>query len=128
MLHICPQQAPQCQPAPNRGLLRPTLTAVREAASEVTVTGTINGSPSSRYLIELFGNSTSVDGESELFLDDMPAFTDESGVAAFSLRIDRSRLAGIRAVTATMTSDDGATSVPSAPLPIKSTSRRLESQ
>ena len=128
MLHICPQHAPQCQPAPNRGLLRPTLTAVREAASEVTVTGTINGSPSSRYLIELFGNGAATGEESELFLDDIPAFTDESGVATFSLRIDRSRLAGLRAVIATMTSDDGATSAPSAPLPIKPTSRRLESQ
>jgi len=128
MAHICPQHEPQCQPAPNRGLLRPTLTSVREAVSDVTITGTLNGSPSSRYLIELFGNGTSVDGESEVFLDDSPAFTDERGVAAFSLRIDRSRLAGMRAVAATITSVEGATSAPSAPLPIKLSSRRVESQ
>jgi 3-dehydroshikimate dehydratase len=128
MLRICPQAAPACQPAPNRGLLPPALTAVREAASVIDVTGTIKGLPSSRYLVEVFGNATAIDGDSEQFLDDTAAFTDDSGVAAFSLRIDRLRLAGLRAVTATMTSDDGATSGLSAPLAITPSSRRLENQ
>jgi 3-dehydroshikimate dehydratase len=128
MLHICPQHAPPCQSAPNHGLVRPTLTAVRGAVSEMTLTGTLHGSPSSRYVIELFGNASATGDDSELFLDDTAAFTDRSGVATFSLRIDQSRLAGVRAITATMTSDDGATSAPSEPLPIKPSSRRLENQ
>jgi 3-dehydroshikimate dehydratase len=128
MLRICPQAAPACQPAPNRGLLRPVLTAVREAVSAIEVTGTIKGSPSSRYLVEVFGNATAIEGDGEQFLDDTAVFTDDNGVAAFSLRIDRPRLAGLRALTATMTSDDGATSAPGAPLLIKPSSRRLESQ
>jgi 3-dehydroshikimate dehydratase len=127
MLHICPQHAPQCQPAPNRGLSGPTLTSIQETVSDVSITGTLNGAPSSRYLVEVFANRRSI-GESEQFLDETPAFTDEKGSGTFSLRIDRSRLAGMQAVTATITSDDGATSSLSAPLAIKPSSRRLESQ
>ena len=95
MLRVCPQQAPQCQPAPNRGQLPPTLTSVRQVVSEVTITGTLNGAPSSRYLVELFANSSLL-GESEQLLDDTPVLTDQSGVATFSLRVDRSRLAGMQ--------------------------------
>lgn len=122
--HICPQNAPQCQPAPNQALVRPTLGTARTIAGELTVTGTANGAPTTRYMVELFGNTDASSGESELFLDTSTVHTDASGVAVFTIKIDRSRAQTVRAVTATITSDDGATSPLSAALQLKDASGR----
>lgn len=124
---ICPQQALPCQAAPNHGLSRPTLTSAREIGTVVAVTGTLSGPPQSRCLVEVFGNRVSIGDEAEQFLEAIPAVTDERGVATFTLRIERSRLDGIRAVTATSTSADGATSPLSAALPITLASGKLPS-
>jgi 3-dehydroshikimate dehydratase len=122
--HICPQSAPQCQPAPNRALLRPTLAAARTIAGGLTVTGTAHGAPTTRYTVELFGNTDANSGESELFLDASAVHTDAAGVAAFTIKIERPRAEPVRAVTATITSDDGATSPLSVALQLKDSSGR----
>jgi 3-dehydroshikimate dehydratase len=121
---ICPQQAPQCQPAPNGGLAGPTLLSAHATANELTITGTLTGVPASRYLIELFGNVGADSVESERFLDDSAAYTDAAGVAAFTMRVERSRVERVRTLTATMTSDEGATSPLSAAIQIKNGSSR----
>ncbi|HEX8029900.1 MAG TPA: right-handed parallel beta-helix repeat-containing protein [Vicinamibacterales bacterium] len=122
--YICPAHAPQCQPAPNQGLSSPAITTALASASDVTVTGTLRGAPTRRYLVELFGNTDPTSAESERFLDSVPASTDASGAATFTMRFNRAHVDGIRSLTATITSDDGATSPLSATYPFKHTPSR----
>jgi 3-dehydroshikimate dehydratase len=122
--HICPQNAPKCQPAPNAGANRPTLTTARATATELTVTGTLTGTPTRRYVVELFGNTDAGSGESEMFLDETPVYTDAAGAASFTMRIERTRAARVHALTATVTSDEGATSALSAAIELKEGSSR----
>jgi 3-dehydroshikimate dehydratase len=117
--HICPERAPECQPAPNGGLRAPVLTSVRARGGDVTVSGTLTAAPASRYVVELFGNTRADGAESEVFLDAGPIFTDAAGHVAFTVRVSGPRLGpAIQAVTATATSADGATSPLSAALTI----------
>jgi 3-dehydroshikimate dehydratase len=122
--HICPEHAPQCQPSPNRGLLSPTLTTARANAGELIVSGTLRGTPRTRYTLELFGNTDPSSSESERFLDEHPVYTDTAGVGAFTMRLERSRVDRIRGLTATITSNDGATSPLSPALQLKESSFR----
>jgi 3-dehydroshikimate dehydratase len=124
VLHICPQNAPQCQPAPNQGLIRPTLATARTTAGELTVSGAVSGAPTTRYTVELFGNTEATSGESERFLDAGPVYTNAAGVASFTMKVARARAEAIHAVTATITSDAGATSPLSAAVPLKDASTR----
>jgi 3-dehydroshikimate dehydratase len=118
--HICPDNAPTCQSAPNAGTRAPVVTEVRSSASGFLVTGTIAGSPTSRYLVEVFGNTSSGSQEAESFLGDIAVSTDRDGKATFAFRIDRtSSHLRIYSVTATATSADGATSPLSTALTVK---------
>ncbi len=122
--HICPENAPQCQAAPNRALARPKLTTSRSTAGEVTVSGTLTGSPATRYVVEMFGNTEADGAESELYLDENAVYTDAAGVASFTMRIDLGRADRVRSLTATITSDVGATSALSEALPLKAPQSR----
>jgi 3-dehydroshikimate dehydratase len=117
--HICPENAPQCQAAPNHALPKPKLTTGRSTTGEVTVSGTFTGSPATRYLVEMFGNSEANSSESELFLDESAVYSDAAGVASFTMRIGRNHVDRVRSLTATITSDDGATSALSDALQLK---------
>lgn len=119
--YVCPQHAPQCQPSPNRGLRAPILTSVREADHEITITGRLSAEPSRRYLIELFGNGAAHDSESEQFLVEQAIATAATGAASFTIRVARSSVDQVRSFTATVTSDEGATSPLSTALPRKDT-------
>jgi 3-dehydroshikimate dehydratase len=119
--YVCPQHASQCQPSPNRGLRPPQLMSVRESGNEIAITGSVNADPSRRYVVELFGNSDAQGAESEQFLVDQPIATDAAGMASFTIRIERSGADRVRSFTATVTSDEGATSPLCAALPRKET-------
>lgn len=114
--YICPQHAPQCQALPNRGLRAPVLSSVRESTREVAVAGAFSGEPSRRYLVELFGNIELQSPESEQFLTDHVIATDATGAASFTIHVDRASAERLRTFTATVTSDEGATSPLSAAL------------
>ena len=122
--YICPEQAPRCQPAPNGGLRPPTLSGARAAGGDLQVDGTVSGAATSRYVVELFGNTDASSVEAELFLGERAVFTDAAGAIAFTLRVqpvqgDRP----IRSVTATVTSADGATSPLSGPRRVVTTNQ-----
>jgi len=119
--YICPQHAAQCQPSPNRGVRAPLLASLRESGNEIAINGSLSAEPSRRYVVELFGNSDAQSAESEQFLVDQPIATDAAGAASFTIRIERSSADRLRSFTATVTSDDGATSPLSAALPRKET-------
>ena len=128
-LHICPHNGTTCQPAPNAGLLAPTLTGARLEGNALHVEGTVVAPPMSRYVVELFGNSDSRSQEAELFLGEGAVYTDHEGKATFALDVERIVGNGrLYSVTATLTSADGATSPLSSARAIRpSTSRERPS-
>ena len=77
-----------------------------------------------RYTVELFGNNDVRSRESERFLDASPVYTDAAGVATFTMKIQGPPSEAIHAVTATVTSEEGATSPLSAALQLKDPSSR----
>jgi 3-dehydroshikimate dehydratase len=124
LLHICPDNAPRCQPSPNGGLRSPTLAAAREKGDVISVSGTIAAAPTSRYVVELFGNADPSRGEAEVFLSDIAVRTDSRGNAAFTIDLEYRRAGeGIGSLTATVTSNEGATSPLSAARIVESSSR-----
>jgi 3-dehydroshikimate dehydratase len=111
LLHICPHEAPDCQPMPNGGLAAPVITAVRRTNAGIAVSGSITAAPATRYVIELFGNAVADAREGEAFLGDVAVATDASGTGTFLVTVTRAALTGPTAsFTATATSADGATS------------------
>lgn len=108
--HICPHEAPGCQAMPNGGLAAPALTAVRWSGARLVVEGRVTGAPTSRYLIEIFGNARTGATEGERFLGDGDVHTDAAGTGVFTLTIDVSGVSRPASITATATSPDGATS------------------
>lgn len=120
---ICPKRAPRCQPDPHRGVMPPTITGAHATGTELTVTGVVTGMPSSRYALELFGNTDAKTGEAEIFLDETPVYTDAAGAATFIVRVAAARASrNVRSVTATVTSEAGATSPLSAAKGVAETS------
>jgi 3-dehydroshikimate dehydratase len=109
--HICPHQAPACQPMPNGGLAAPVITATRRTTDGFAVSGTIAAAPATRYVIEVFGNARADSREGAVFLGDAAVATDASGAGTFVVPVTRAALTGPAAsCTATATSADGATS------------------
>jgi 3-dehydroshikimate dehydratase len=109
--HICPENAPACQPAPNGGLLPPTLMSARQTGNALDVAGTIMALPMNRYTVELFGNIDPGTQEAQSFLGESTVVTDRDGKGTLTMRVDR-QIGDMRlySVTATLTSTDGATS------------------
>jgi len=126
--HICPDNAPRCQPSPNAGLRSPTLTLAREKGGAIRVSGMIAAAPRSRYVVELFGNADPNSGEAEVFLGDIAVRTDSHGSTTFTIDVDRRGARDdLGSVTATVTSGEGATSPLSGRRTVESSSseRRL---
>jgi len=109
--HICPDNAPVCQGAPNGGVLPPMLTTARQSGNTLDVTGTIAALPMKRYTVELFGNIDPGSQEAQSFLGETAVVTDRDGKTTFTMRADH-QIGDLRlySVTATLTSPDGATS------------------
>jgi 3-dehydroshikimate dehydratase len=117
LARICPDGAPNCQPLPNRGIAPPTIERVQRRGSEVVVQGRLEGTPSSRFTIEVFANRQAGSAEGEIFLADASVASDTAGRAAFSLIIPLTRGdAALLSFTATATSSEGGTSEFSKPV------------
>jgi 3-dehydroshikimate dehydratase len=114
---ICPDGAPNCQPAPNGGLAAPSLDSARKRGTELIAQGRLRGAPSSRFVVEVFGNRAAASVEGEIFLGETVVISDADGNGRFSLTVDVAKLgATLAAVTATLTSAAGATSEFSQPI------------
>jgi 3-dehydroshikimate dehydratase len=115
LTRICPDSAPNCQAAPNRGLVAPTIDSVRKSAAQLAVQGRLRATPRSRFTVEVFGNRDKRSSEGETFLGEAAVMTDADGVGTFALTVDAPG-AMPASFTATVTSSEGATSEFSAPV------------
>jgi len=115
LTRICPDSAPNCQAAPNRGLVAPTIDSVRKSAAQLAVQGRLRATPRSRFTVEVFGNRDKGGSEGETFLGEAAVTTDADGVGTFALTVDAPG-AMPASFTATVTSSEGATSEFSAPV------------
>jgi hypothetical protein len=90
---------------------------VQRRGSDVVVQGHLEGTPSSRFTIEVFANRQAGGAEGEIFLADASVASDAAGRAAFSLTIPMT-LGGVAppSFTATVTSSEGGTSEFSKPV------------
>ena len=117
LARICPDGAPNCQPLPNGGIAPPTIERVQRRGSEVIVQGRVEGTPSSRFTIEVFANRQAGGAEGEIFLADASVASDAAGRAVFSVTIPLAPGdAAPRSFTATVTSSEGGTSEFSKPV------------
>lgn len=107
---ICDAQgAPAgCQPLPNQNQPPPRLTGI-EAGH---LRGEVQGPPSSRLRVEVFGNPAGGD-EAEQYLGDVLVTSDAQGQGRFDYEIGD--VAGLRSFTTTVTTAEGATSALSTP-------------
>jgi WD40 repeat protein len=98
----------------------PTVTGANLSGSTLTVTGSLNSSPNTWYLVELFSNSTTNYSviEGQTFFDSLTIETDASGDSSFSITGPTQPGSSI---TATATSADGTTSQFSRPFLISPT-------
>ncbi|MDQ1091531.1 hypothetical protein QE400_000944 [Xanthomonas sacchari] len=106
-----------CQPPPNFGQAAPQLRAIERGAGVPQVQGTFTGRPGHLYTVELFGNRRPGDDEAERYLGRAEASVDAQGQGRFALPLEADS-ADLATLTATVTSDDGATSPLSAPLAV----------
>jgi len=120
LARICPDSAPNCQPPPNGGIAPPTIERVQRRGNEVVVQGRVEGTPSSRFTIEVFANRQAGGAEGEIFLADASVASDAAGRAAFSLTIPVTLHAAVPpSFTATVTSSEGGTSEFSKPVALE---------
>jgi 3-dehydroshikimate dehydratase len=116
LTRICPDEAPNCQTAPNNGIGAPTLDKVTRDGTTLTATGhAVLGIPASA-VIELYANPNAGDNEGEIFLGDITAKADANGRVTFSLTVPAPFGLVPTSFTATITSSDGATSEFSRPV------------
>jgi 3-dehydroshikimate dehydratase len=117
LARICPDGAPNCQPLPNGGIAPPTVERVQRRGSGIVVEGHVEGTPSSRFTVEVFANRQAGSAEGEIFLADASIASDTAGRAAFSLNIPAPLHAEVPlSFTATVTSSEGGTSEFSKPV------------
>src|SRR5262249_48436932 len=115
LARICPDGAPNCQPLPNGGIAAPTIERVQRRGGDVIVQGHLEGTPSARFMIEVFANRQAGGAEGEVFLANTSVASDTAGRAAFSLTIPMT-LRDAASFTATATSSEGGTSEFSRPV------------
>ncbi|WP_207950796.1 NosD domain-containing protein [Marinobacter sp. JSM 1782161] len=116
---ICALDGPAegCQETPNRGQKAPELLAVNvpdEGPAEIE--GELAGLSDSLYRVELFANRTPGETEAEAYLGFIRVALNDDGKATFRFPLAAEQLEGVRNVTATATTPDGATSMLSEPL------------
>jgi hypothetical protein len=87
----------------------PVLTSIQAVVSGTTITGTVQGTPSTPYTIQFFSNPVS-GPEGKTFLGQISVTTDGSGFAAFAANLTVSLNPTQPFITATATSAAGDTS------------------
>lgn len=105
-----------CEVTPNHDQQPPKLGAVQTTSQGTTLQGTISGRPDSLYRLEVFSNSQAKADEAEHYLGYQMVALDGKGHAEFHYAINRDDARQAANFTATVTSDDGATSTLSRPL------------
>jgi len=106
--HICPEGAPTCQAQPNNGIAPPSLEKITRSGTTLTATGRALAGGT----VELFGNRNAGDTEGEVYLGE--ARVGENG--QFSMTVDAPSISVPTGFTATVTSNEGATSEFSRPI------------
>src|SRR5207237_9984181 len=115
-----PERAPDRHPAPQPGLKAPMLAAAGATTDRIDVTVTLPGAPAGRYLVQVFGNSADGSAEAEIVLGEAAVPVRDRSDGSFAVSVAATGVAQkLRSITATVTSFDGATSLLSAPVPIK---------
>ncbi|MBH1592916.1 right-handed parallel beta-helix repeat-containing protein [Stenotrophomonas maltophilia] len=109
-----------CQPLPNLGQAAPQLTVVQGKGTQRQLIGRFQGTPDSRYQVEVFGNRAASGREAEWVLGSVQARTDAQGQGRFTFPLGAAAdAAAAGSLTATVTSAQGATSPLSAPLSLR---------
>ena len=106
--HICPEGAPACQAQPNNGITPPSLEKITRSGTTLTASGRALAGGT----VELFGNRNAGDTEGEVYLGE--ARVGDNG--QFSMTVDAPSVSVPTGFTATVTSNDGATSEFSRPI------------
>jgi len=114
--HICPDEAPSCQAAPNNGIGAPTLDKVTRDGTTVTATGHALLGVQASAVIELYANPNAGDNEGQIFLGDITTKSDANGRVTFTMTVNAPFGLVPTSFTATITSSDGATSEFSRPV------------
>lgn len=116
LTRMCPDEAPNCQSAPNNGIEAPTLDKVTRNATTLTANGHATLGAQSGAVIELYANPNAGDNEGEIFLGEATAKSDANGRVTFSMTVTAPFGLVPTSFTATITSSDGATSEFSRPV------------
>jgi 3-dehydroshikimate dehydratase len=106
---ICPDGAPACQAQPNRGIVPPAIDKVTRNGTTLTVSGRVQSGTASGVIIELFGNRNAGDAEGEIFLGETRVRTN-GGQTPFTMEVTAPVGSVPTSFTATVTTNDGATS------------------
>jgi 3-dehydroshikimate dehydratase len=106
---ICPDGAPACQVQPNHGIAPPSIDKVTRNGTTLTVTGRAQAGFATAAIIELFGNRNAGDPEGEIFLGEARIGTN-GGQTAFTMEVIAPVGSVPTSFTATITTNDGATS------------------
>jgi 3-dehydroshikimate dehydratase len=113
---ICPDEAPNCQAAPNNGIEAPTLDKVTRDGTTLTANGHATLGAQAGAVIELYANPNAGDSEGEIFLGEATAKSDANGRVTFTMTVNAPFGLVPTSFTATLTSSDGATSEFSRPV------------
>jgi 3-dehydroshikimate dehydratase len=112
---ICPDGAPACQAQPNRGIAPPAIDKVTRNATSLTVSGRVQAGSPMGATIELYGNRNAGDPEGEIFLGETRIRTN-GAQTPFTMQVTAPAGSVPTSFTATITSNDGATSEFSRPV------------
>lgn len=106
---------PGCEKTPNKGQLAPELSQVIIHNHQLTVSGSVAGEANTLYRVEFFSNSQPSMNEAENFLGYEMVPVNSHGVGEFTEQLTLPDGVKVANVTATATTNDGATSPLSTP-------------
>jgi 3-dehydroshikimate dehydratase len=112
---ICPDGAPTCQAQPNHGIAPPAIDKVARNGTSLTVSGRVQAGSPMGAIIELYGNRNAGDTEGEIFLGETRIRTN-GAQTPFTMEVTAPVGSVPTSFTATITSNDGATSEFSRPV------------
>ncbi len=117
LVRVCPDGAPKCAPPPNGGVQPPVIDTIHLQGTDIVIAGTFEGTPQSRFTVEVFANRQPGVTEGAFYLGDAVAVSDKDGHGRFVVTVPTTPQLGLPpSVTATLTSADGATSEFSKPM------------
>ena len=111
---VTPNDAGDADGGPNNRQNFPLITSVVSTASQTTITGTLNSTPNTTFIVDFYANavcdaSGNGEGAKPFALNPAPVITDANGNATFNVIVPTSLPTG-RVLTATATDPSGNTS------------------